>query len=367
MIYKLSSICDIKVGYPFKSKFFNTSGDGVRLVRGMNISKNGFRWRNQTRWWNYLYDELSDYYLRENDVLIAMDGNVETNFAIVHSSDLPLLLVQRVARLRAKSFPQKLIWYIVKSPLFSAYIHSVKTGSTISHISANQIGEYSFELPDDMSRITRAVDILDAIDNQIYNNLVINDNLSKQAEAIFEGAFAESMYGDKKISDFILPKRGKPLLSKYAIAGDVPVVAGGLEPAAFHNVANTAAPVITISASGANAGFVRLWNIPVWSSDSSFIDKTMTDMVYFWYLVLKTRQDEIYGVQTGSAQPHVYPQNVGSLPINELDQVKAKEVNTLLTPLFEKIGENELENQKLASLRDSLLPRLLNGEINLAE
>lgn len=180
MIYKLSSICDIKVGYPFKSKFFNTSGDGVRLVRGMNISKNGFRWRNQTRWWNYLYDELSDYYLRENDVLIAMDGNVETNFAIVHSSDLPLLLVQRVARLRAKSFPQKLIWYIVKSPLFSAYIHSVKTGSTISHISANQIGEYSFELPDDMSRITRAVDILDAIDNQIYNNLVINDNLSQR-------------------------------------------------------------------------------------------------------------------------------------------------------------------------------------------
>ena len=175
------------------------------------------------------------------------------------------------------------------------------------------------------------------------------------------------MHGDKKISDFILPKRGKPLLSKDAIAGDVPVVAGGLEPASFHNVANTVAPVITISASGANAGFVRLWNIPVWSSDSSFIDKTMTDIVYFWYLVLKTRQDEIYGTQTGSAQPHVYPQNVGSLLIDELDQVKAKEVNSLLTPLFEKIGENELENQRLASLRDLLLPRLLNGEINLTE
>ena len=195
----------------------------------------------------------------------------------------------------------------------------------------------------------------------------LNDNLLKQSEAIFEDAFAGSMYGDKKISDFILPKRGTPLLSKDAIVGDVPVVAGGLEPATFHNVANTVAPVITISASGANAGFVRLWNVPVWSSDSSFIDKTMTDNVYFWYLVLKTRQDEIYGAQTGSAQPHVYPQNVGSLPIGELDQVKAKEVNAVLTPLFEKIGENELENQRLASLRDSLLPRLLNGEINLAE
>ena len=189
----------------------------------------------------------------------------------------------------------------------------------------------------------------------------------KQAEAIFKATFAESMYGNKKISDFILPKRGKPLLSKDAIAGDVPVVAGGLEPATFHNAANTVAPVITISASGANAGFVRLWNIPIWSSDSSFIDKTMTNIIYFWYLALKNKQDEIYGAQTGSAQPHVYPQNVGSLPIGEFDQVKAEEVNCLLTPMFEKIGGNELENQKLASMRDSLLPRLLNGEINLLE
>ena len=175
------------------------------------------------------------------------------------------------------------------------------------------------------------------------------------------------MYGNKRISDFIFPKRGKPLLSKNAIAGDVPVVAGGLEPATFHNAANTVAPVITISASGANAGYVRIWNIPVWSSDSSFIDKTVTDMVYFWYLVLKTKQDEIYGAQTGSAQPHVYPQNVGSLPIGDLDQVKAWKVNRLVTPLFEKIGENELENLKLAKLRDSLLPQLLNGEIGLTE
>lgn len=246
-------------------------------------------------------------------------------------------------------------------------IEAIAGGSTFKEVSGSVLGDFSVMVPDSLDEQHSIASVLSSLDSKIELNNRINDNLSKQAEAIFEGVFAESMYGDKKISDFILPKRGKPLLSKDAIAGDVPVVAGGLEPATFHNVANTVAPVITISASGANAGFVRLWNVPVWSSDSSFIDKTMTDMVYFWYLVLKTRQDEIYGVQTGSAQPHVYPQNVGSLPIDELDQVKAKEVNTLLTPLFEKIGENELENQRLASLRDSLLPRLLNGEISLAE
>ena len=181
MTYKLSSICDIKVGYPFKSQFFNTSGEGTRLVRGMNISRNGFRWGNQTRWWDLPSDELSDYYLKEGDVLIAMDGNVETNFALVHPEDLPLLLVQRVARLRAKNFSPKLLWFIIKSPSFGAYLHSVKTGSTISHISAKQIGDYSFELPSDPYYQEKVAKILDGIDSRIYNNTAINDNLSKQA------------------------------------------------------------------------------------------------------------------------------------------------------------------------------------------
>ena len=256
------------------------------------------------------------------------------------------------------------LFYFLKNAV--RILKKAANGSVFDTITSHIFGEISIDLPslDEQKAVSR---LLSDLDDKITQNNKINDNLSKQAEAIFEAAFADSMYGDKKISDFILPKRGKSLLSKDATAGDVPVVAGGLEPATFHNAANTVAPVITISASGANAGFVRLWNVPVWSSDSSFIDKTMTDIVYFWYLALKTRQDEIYGAQTGSAQPHVYPQNVSSLPIGELDQVKAKEVNSLLTPLFEKIGENELENQKLASLRDSLLPRLLSGEINPAE
>ena len=67
---------------------------------------------------------------------------------------------------------------------------------------------------------------------------------------------------------------------------NVPVVAGGLEPSTYHNTANTKAPVLAISASGANAGFVSLWNIPIWSSDSSFIDSSITDDVYFWYVLL---------------------------------------------------------------------------------
>lgn len=208
-------------------------------------------------------------------------------------------------------------------------------------------------------------DILSCIDAKIELNNKINDNLEQQAQAIFKSWFVDDSEKTKTIGDYITPKRGKNLLSKDAISGEVPVVAGGLEPATYHNTANTKAPVLTISASGANAGFVNLWNIPVWSSDSSFIDFGMTPYVYFWYVLLKSRQKEIFDSQTGSAQPHIYPQHIAVLPIANLDMKKISEFTELVTPFFKQIGKNQQENIKLISLRDTLLPKLMSSEIDV--
>jgi type I restriction enzyme S subunit len=150
------------------------------------------------------------------------------------------------------------------------------------------------------------------------------------------------------------------------VHGDVPVVAGGLEPATYHNNANTQAPVLTISASGANAGYVNLWHIPVWSSDSSYIDASMTSEVYFWYVLLKKRQKEIFDAQTGSAQPHIYPQHIAVMPITEINSEDIKNFNNSVSPLFSMIGANIEENRNLASLRDTLLPKLMSGELDVS-
>jgi restriction endonuclease S subunit len=178
--------------------------------------------------------------------------------------------------------------------------------------------------------------------------------------------FSDVSAGNKLIGDIITPKRGKGLLSKDAVFGDAPVVAGGLEPATYHNIANTTSPVLTISASGANAGFVNLWNIPVWSSDSSFIDADMTNDVYFWYVMLKKRQQEIFDAQTGSAQPHIYPKHIAAMPIVELEQEDITQFTSIVTPMFQTIGENKKQNTKLAELRDSLLPRLMSGKLDVS-
>ena len=60
------------------------------------------------------------------------------------------------------------------------------------------------------------------------------------------------------LGEFVVARRGKVITKSKTSDGPIPVIAGGLGPAYFHNVANVSRPAITISASGANAGFVRL-------------------------------------------------------------------------------------------------------------
>ena len=195
----------------------------------------------------------------------------------------------------------------------------------------------------------------------------LNKNLEQQAQAIFDSMFPNISNGKNTIGDTITPKRGKGLLSKNAVFGNVPVVAGGLEPSTYHNTANTKAPVLAISASGANAGFVSLWSIPIWSSDSSFIDSSMTDDVYFWYVLLKKRQREIYDSQTGSAQPHIYPQHIAAMPISDLNFDDVRNYTSIVTPIFEMIGHNKNENAQLTTTRDALLPKLMSGELDVSD
>ncbi len=195
----------------------------------------------------------------------------------------------------------------------------------------------------------------------------VNNNLQQQAFALFDELFPSFADGQRQVGDYISPKRGKGLLSKDAVHGEVPVVAGGLEAATYHNVANTIAPVLTISASGANAGYVNLWHKAVWSSDSSYIDSAMTSDVFFWFVLLKKRQKEIFDSQTGSAQPHIYPQHIAAMRIPAVDFTTVKKYIEQVTPLFDLIGANQTENTRLMSIRDALLPKLMSGEIDVSQ
>ncbi len=109
------------------------------------------------------------------------------------------------------------------------------------------------------------------------------------------------------------------------IEGTIPVIAGGQEPAYFHNKANRSGEVITVSASGAYAGFVNYFEIPIFASDCSTIQSKNQNQVKTKYLfyILKSKQEDIYKFQQGGGQPHVYPKdlvNIQILPPLEVQQ-----------------------------------------------
>lgn len=239
------------------------------------------------------------------------------------------------------------------------------TGSIIQEIRISDLMDTDVILPP-MNEQRRIAECFKKIDRKIALNNKINDNLAQQAQLLFDFMF-QDISGSKHIGDFIVPQRGTALLSKDAIPGDIPVVAGGLVPSTYHNAANTVAPVITISSSGANAGFVNLWGVPVWSSDSSFIDFKMTPYVYFWHALLKRHQNNIYKIQTGSAQPHIYPSHIASLPVCDLDFGKVADYTERVTPLFTLISKNYKESNQLRALRDWLLPMLMNVQATISD
>ena len=144
-------------------------------------------------------------------------------------------------------------------------LNNYNEGTTIPSLRTETLNRLKFDIPS-IEEQKIALSCLNPIDEKIELNNAINNNLEQQAQAIFDAIFPSISNGENTIGDTITPKRGKSLLSKNAVFGNVPVVAGGLVPSTYHNVANTVAPVLAISASGANSGYVSLWNIPIWAS-----------------------------------------------------------------------------------------------------
>lgn len=320
--------------------------------------------------------------IADGDIPIYGSGGI-MRYGELSLYDGPSILIPRKGSLNNIMFANNPFWTVdtmfwtiinedIANSLFVYYsickkdLASLNVGSAVPSLTVPVIEDIDILLPSKETQ-NRIVAILKSLDAKIEVNRRINDNLEQQAMAIFDMMFPAVALGDDVIGNAITPKRGKGLLSKDAVKGNIPVVAGGLEPATYHNEPNTVAPVVTISASGANAGFVNLWQIPVWSSDSSFIDASMTKYVYFWYVMLKKRQKEIFDAQTGSAQPHIYPKHIAEMPMGNYGQSDVEKFTEIVTPMFEIRGRNLKESERLSSIRDSLLPKLMSGELKLNE
>ena len=126
----------------------------------------------------------------------------------------------------------------------------------------------------------------------------------------------------RALGDVAELKRGQAVTRKEIMEGQIPVIAGGREPAYYIDRPNRQGETIVIAGSGAYAGFVSFWNEPIFVSDafSIVVDRGTLQprFVYHW---LNGRQEAIHALKSGGGVPHVYPKDVAKLrcPIPPLE------------------------------------------------
>lgn len=142
-------------------------------------------------------------------------------------------------------------------------------------------------------------------------------------------------------------KKGQSITRIDVQGGNVPVIAGGQSPAYYHNRSNRSGSVITVSASGAYAGFVNYYDTPIWASDCNTIQLTAAGeksiVLPYLYLVLKSAQTKLYAFNTGNTNGHVYAEDLKNIKL----LVPSKELQEkVIAALFKKaslITEEDLE------------------------
>ena len=161
----------------------------------------------------------------------------------------------------------------------------------------------------------------------------------------------------EKVADVV---KGTSITKATTVAGDVPVVAGGLSIAYYHNVHNRQGNIITVSASGANAGFVNYYRVPIFASDCNTIQSKdekvlLTRLIYYF---LSSIQDDIYELGRGQAQPHVYKKDLDVLkiPLPPLD-VQTKIVKEM-EMLEKKEAEVKTKKESLSGQFEKILESL---------
>ncbi|MFT8828258.1 N-6 DNA methylase [Acetobacter syzygii] len=121
-------------------------------------------------------------------------------------------------------------------------------------------------------------------------------------------------------------RKGTSITQKKASPGRYKVIAGGMTHAYMHNAFNRPANIITVSGSGASAGYVAFWKEPIFASDCITVRGVNDEHTEYLYHVLKIRQGEIQAASSGAAQPHVYTKDLEPLPIPQPDPVTLKNI-----------------------------------------
>lgn len=382
---KLGDIAEITFGFAFKSAEYTSDSDAIRLLRGDNISPGSLRWEGARYFPIDRFGEVSKFALNVGDVVIAMDRpwiEAGLKWSVVRASDVPSLLVQRVARLRAKGeLDQGFLGVLIGCKSFEQYVLGIQTGSAVPHISGGQIAAFEFDLPPLPEQHAIAA-TLGALDDKIESNRrAINVAASllgalslKYAQGLervplgtqarlLKQSISQSSFANEVVAHYSLPAfdvnelpetvAGSTILSSKLKLSEPGVLVSRLNPRTNR----------TWYFEGAGV------HLAVASTEFAYLVPTDDSSIASLWLALCDEgfRTEIANRVTGTSGSHqrIRPQDMLSVEVPRFSELDPSLLGTVQTTLDFAL-HHKTENQRLAELRDALLPELLSGRFSTA-
>jgi type I restriction enzyme S subunit len=367
---KLGEIADIKMGQSPSSQFYNSRGEGLPFYQG--ITDFGSKYPNKS-----VYCTNPIKIVEKGEILFSVRAPVgEVNIAIEKSC-----IGRGIAALSMKNKNNEFLYYLLK--YYTRYFKSISGGTTYESIGKDQIAEIELLIPEDINEQKRIAEILSAFDEKIELNNKIIKTLEEMAQEIFKQWFIKFRFPGWEKVKFVDSELGKipegwevknvmeiikrlPVVKRYdnrtaLPKGKVPILDQGQSGIiGFHNEEPSvkADPKNPVAVFSNHTCYYRLitFNFSCIQNVIPYIGIKGYPTIFVYYLT----KDRIKMSDYKGHWPEFAAQKF-IIPPQELAIEFSKKIQSFIAI----IDKNQTENQKLAALRDLLLPKLMSGEIRV--
>ncbi len=382
-VVKLADICQ-KIGSGATPRGGKEAyrAEGIALVRSQNVldfsfSSDGLAYINDEQ-----ADKLRNVELQSGDVLLNITGDSVARACLMDDDYLPGRVNQHVAIIRvdeSKAVNSYLLYYLQwrKSHL----LQLASAGATRNALTKGMIEQLEIDLPS-LDEQRKVVGILGSIQNKIKLNHEINDNLLQQARVLYKDRFVDLKPFDGEIpldwhigtvSEIIelhdskripLSSRERSNLAKiYPYYGATSVM-DYVDRYLFDGIYLLLGEDGTVVDS---KGFPILQYVEgkFWVNNHAHIITGKNGFtVETLYLLFSLTN--VQSIVTGAVQPKISQANLNKMSVVIPSEAELSDFNSIVQPIFAQIRNLRAENDRLASTRDILLPRLMSGEIDAA-
>jgi type I restriction enzyme S subunit len=360
-------------GFAFKSAWYTETG--VPIVKVSDFTQDSVSPEKVAYIPIESSSDFEKYKLEKGDVLIQTVGSWEHNPNSVVGKVVRIpevlndsLLNQNIVKIIPKeTLDKSFLFYLLKNDAFKGYIIKTAQGAANqASITLESIKAFKFIYKDKTTQ-RKIASILSAYDDLIENNLKRIKLLEEKALMEYRILYSSSKLNEFPIEDVWEIKYGKNLpQTKITEKGKYPVY-GAAGRIGFYEEFNYEFPVALVTSRGNGSGVAHRTNQAAFVTNNSFafVPKLDFSEVHFHLAEMILRDLELTQLRSGTAQPQ--------LTISGLTGVKMKlpkkealiEFNIINDPSFDLIHTLEKQNTKLREARDILLPKLMNGQIEV--